>query len=113
MLYESWFSERSNSMVESDSLWFFSINSWNHDGESLHRIKRSYFFSSQPLVHFRESLYRISRESLLSGKLFGRAPARFTRESALGAPPNGAFNELFLQCLVVLSDTFECLAISG
>jgi len=40
------------------------------------------------LVHFRESLHGISRESLLSEKLFGRAPA--SRESALRALPNGA-----------------------
>ena len=48
------------------------------------------FSSSQPLVHFRESLHGISRESLFSEKLFGRAPAGFSRESALGALPNGA-----------------------
>jgi hypothetical protein len=40
------------------------------------------------LVHFRESLHEINGESLLSEKLFGRAPARFSREGAL---PNGAY----------------------
>ena len=44
ILYESWFSERSDYVTESDSLWFFNINSWNHDGKSIHRIRRSYFF---------------------------------------------------------------------
>jgi len=91
ILYGNWFSKRSDFVAESDSLWFFSINSWNHDGESLHRIRRSYFFLALSLlVHFRESLHGINRESLLSEKLFGRAPAGFSRESALGALPNGA-----------------------
>jgi len=42
------------------------------------------FFSTQPLSSF----HRISGESLLSEKLCGRAPAGFSRESALGALPN-------------------------
>jgi hypothetical protein len=46
------------------------------------------FFSSQPLSSF----HRISRESLLSEKLFGRAPAGFSKESALGALPNAPLN---------------------
>jgi hypothetical protein len=32
------------------------------------------------LVHFRESLHGISRKSFLSEKLFGKAPAKFSRE---------------------------------
>jgi len=52
----------------------------NHFTES----EEDTFFSSQPLSSF----HRISRESLLSEKPFGRAPARFSRESALGAMPN-------------------------
>jgi hypothetical protein len=46
------------------------------------------FSAPSLLVHFRESLHRISRESLLSEKLFGRALAGFSRESALRALPN-------------------------
>jgi len=53
----------------------------NHFTES----EEATFFSSQPLRLF----HRISRESLLSKKkLFGRAPAGFSRESALGASPD-------------------------
>jgi len=90
IIYGSRFSKRSDYVPESDSFLFFSMNSWNHDGESLHRIRRNYFFPALSLlVHFRESLHGISRESLLSEKLFDRAPAGFSRESALGAPPNG------------------------
>jgi hypothetical protein len=48
------------------------------------------FLAPNLLVHFRKSLHRISRESFLSEKLFGRALARFNRESALGALPNRA-----------------------
>jgi len=48
------------------------------------------FLTLSLLVHFRESLHGINRESLLSEKLFDRAPAGFNRESALGALPNGA-----------------------
>ena len=51
----------------------------------------STFLALNLLVHFRESLHEIRRESLLSEKLFDRAPAGFSRESALGALPNGAF----------------------
>jgi len=51
----------------------------------------TFFLGLSLLVHFRESLHGIGRESLLSEKLFGRAPARFSRESALGALPNGAY----------------------
>ena len=49
------------------------------------------FSAPSLLVHFIESLHRISRESLLSKKLFGRAPAGFSKESALGALPNAAY----------------------
>ena len=49
------------------------------------------FLALSLLVHFRESLHGINRESLLSKKLFGRAPTGFSRESALGALPIGAF----------------------
>jgi hypothetical protein len=42
------------------------------------------------IVYFRESLHEINRESLLSGKLFGRAPIGFSRESTFGTQPNRA-----------------------
>ena len=58
----------------------------NHFTESEEAI----FPALSLLIHFKESLYEISRESLLSEKLFGRAPAGFSRESVLGALPNGA-----------------------
>ena len=90
---ESWFSDRNNFVAGSDSLWLFSIISQNHDGESLHKIKRSYFFSSQPLSSFQ----RIT--SLL--KLFDRAPAELSRESALGALPNRAVHQLLSACVVL------------
>jgi hypothetical protein len=51
-------------------------------------------------VHFRKLLHGINRESLLSEKLFGKAPAEFSRESALEALPNRALaspGELFLR----------------
>jgi hypothetical protein len=69
---------------------FFSINSQNHDGESLHKSGEAIFSALDLLVHFRESLHKIRRESLLSEKLFGKAPAEFTRELAPGALPNRA-----------------------
>ena len=40
------------------------------------------------LVVFLESLQRIRRKLLLFEKLFGRAPAGFSQESALEALPN-------------------------
>ena len=43
ILYGNWFSKRSDSVTKSGSLWFFSINSQNHDGESLYIIRRNYF----------------------------------------------------------------------
>ena len=46
------------------------------------------FFSTQPLSSF----HRISKESLLTKNLFARAPAEFSRESALGALPNEPTN---------------------
>jgi len=42
------------------------------------------------LVHFIELFYGINRESLLSDKLFDRAPAEFSRESAMEVLSNGA-----------------------
>jgi hypothetical protein len=58
----------------------------NHFTES---GEATFFFSAPSLlVHFRESLHKISKESLLSGKMFGRALTGFSRESALGALPN-------------------------
>jgi hypothetical protein len=45
------------------------------------------FSAPNLLVHFKESLHRISRESLLSEKLFSRAPVGFNGESAMGALP--------------------------
>jgi hypothetical protein len=56
----------------------------NHFTES----EKAIFLAPSLLVHFKESLYKISRESLLYEKLFGKAPAGFSRESALGALPN-------------------------
>jgi hypothetical protein len=46
-------------------------------------LEETTFFPSL-LVHFRESFHRISGESLLSKKLFGRAPAGST-ENQLGS----------------------------
>ena len=48
------------------------------------------FLALNLLVYFIEPLHRISKKSLLSEKLFGRAPTRFSRESALGALPNAS-----------------------
>ena len=89
ILYGSWFSERSDSVAESDSLWFSSIkllkSGWRITSQNQEKLL---FSAPSLLVHFIESLHRISRESLLSKKLFGRAPAGFIKESALGALPN-------------------------
>jgi hypothetical protein len=43
-LYGSWFSEKSDSLAESGSLWFFSVNDQTTVGESLHKIRKGYFF---------------------------------------------------------------------
>jgi hypothetical protein len=69
------------------------------------------------LVHFRESLHEISRESLFSKKLFCRAPAKFSRESALGAEPNGARFTESIRSRFTLSLSFstrvrQCLVMS-
>ena len=69
--------------------FFFSINSQNHAGESLHKSGEAIFPALSLLVHFRESLHKINRESLLSEKLFGKA-TKFSRELTLGALTNRA-----------------------
>jgi hypothetical protein len=46
------------------------------------------FSAPSLLLHFIESFHRISRKSLLFEKLFGKALAGFSRESALEALPN-------------------------
>jgi hypothetical protein len=56
----------------------------NHFTES----EEATFSAPSLLVHFIESFHRISRESLLFEKLFGKALAGFSRESALEALPN-------------------------
>jgi hypothetical protein len=48
------------------------------------------FLALNLIVYFRESLHEISRESLLSEKLFGRAPIGFSGESTFGTQPNRA-----------------------
>jgi hypothetical protein len=63
----------------------------NHFTESR---EATFFLALSLLVHFRESLHGINRESLLSEKLFGRAPVGFSRESTLGALPNGALHRI-------------------
>ena len=63
----------------------------NHFTESGEAI----FSALSLLVQFRESLHGISRESLLFKIVFGRAPAGFSRESALGALPNMAYESIF------------------
>lgn len=48
-------------------------------------LEEAIFSAPSLLVYFTESLHKISRQSLLSKKLFDRAPARCSRESALRA----------------------------
>ena len=63
------------------------------------------FLALSLLVYFRESLHEISRESLLLKKLFGRAPAGFSTESALGGLPNkqGLICFQLSMCLIMQS----------
>jgi hypothetical protein len=49
----------------------------------LQNQEKLFFSALSLLIHFIELLHEISRESLVSEKLFGRAPARFNKESAL------------------------------